>query len=142
MPEQNDPAILNDIAVACADKGDIDKAISLWKQAYQLGSVAAANNLGILYIKGEHVPQDERVGFAYTLWAAERGFQEAQGRVSAMYAHGQGVAQNPKEAYIWVSLAGGSICAISQTIYAAVLSSDELAEANKIIEQRRAKMPN
>ena len=142
MPEQNDPAILNDTAVACAKKGDMAEAISLWEQADKLGSAAAANNLGLLYIEGKHVPQDKQVAFACTLRAAERGFPEAQGRVSVMYADGMGVAQNPKEAYIWVSLAGGSICAISQTIYAAVLSPDELAEANKIIQQRRAKMPN
>ena len=69
------------------------------------GDVAAQLQLGMMYSKGEGVPQDYKKAFEWYEMAAIRGDAEAQYNLSIMYANGRGVLPDQKKAFGWGELA-------------------------------------
>jgi TPR repeat protein len=57
---------------------DIDKALKWYERAANAGHVRAQYNLGLLYLKGEHVPWDGFTGMAWISKAAKSGDAKAQ----------------------------------------------------------------
>ncbi len=59
----------------------IDKALRWYERAANAGHVRAQYNLGLLYLKGEHVPWDGFTGMAWISKAAKSGDTKAQALV-------------------------------------------------------------
>ncbi len=57
---------------------EIDKALRWYERAANAGHVRAQYNLGLLYLKGEHVPWDGFTGMAWISKAAKSGDAKAQ----------------------------------------------------------------
>ena len=75
------------------------------RQAAEQGDATAQFNLGVMYAKGEGVPQDDAAAVRWYRLAAEQGHASAQGTLGAMYAIGRGVPQDDVEAVRWFRLA-------------------------------------
>ena len=75
------------------------------RQAVEQGDATAQFNLGVMYAKGEGVPQDDAAAVRWYRLAAEQGYASAQGALGAMYAIGRGVPQDDVEAALWFRLA-------------------------------------
>src|SRR5262249_19851201 len=61
--------------------------------------------LGVLYSKGEGVPQDEAEALKWFRLAAAQGHARAQLNLGLLYATGEGVPQDDAEALRWFHLA-------------------------------------
>lgn len=61
--------------------------------------------LGVMYAKGEGVPQDNAQAAQWFRKAAEQGEVKAQGMLGVMYYTGKGVPQNMAIAKKWLSRA-------------------------------------
>jgi len=70
------------------------------------GSAKAQFNLARLYANGDDgMPQDYAEAAKWYRKAALQGDAEAQAALGRLYANGQGVPQEDKEAYFWLSVA-------------------------------------
>ena len=65
----------------------------------------AQYNLGVMYDKGQGVPQDYKTAVKWYRLAAEQGYAGAQYNLGTMYDNGQGVPQDYKTAVKWYRLA-------------------------------------
>jgi uncharacterized protein len=101
-------------AQAAITNGDYVTALRL------LGTLADQDNphaerlLGIMYIKGLGVPQDNATAMRWLRLAADKGVPDAQNEVGVLYRQGQGVERNEAEAVKWFRVAadrGGLVVA-------------------------------
>ncbi len=116
---------------ADAAKGDIAAQLSLagaymfgdgvarpgarrkWSPRRRPGS-AAQMSLGMVYVGGQGVPQDEKEAVKWFRLAGEQGLVEAQAMLAGIYATGKGVPQDETEAVKWLRLAAAKGDAGSQ----------------------------
>jgi len=91
--------------LAAAESGDFATALREWKPLAEKGDALAQFNLGLMYRKGEGVPQDYKTAVKWYTLAAEQGHADAQFTLGLMYALGQGVLQDYKTAVEWYTLA-------------------------------------
>jgi len=85
-----------------------DRGKALLKERKPLaeqGDASAQYNLGLMYDKGEGVPQDYKTAVKWYTLAAEQGFADAQSNLGLMYALGQGVIQDSVYAHMWWNIA-------------------------------------
>jgi TPR repeat protein len=61
--------------------------------------------LGVMYIKGRGVPQDDALGMRWLRLAGEKGLAEAQNEVGILYQQGRGAERNEAVAAKWFRLA-------------------------------------
>ena len=73
--------------------------------AAEQGNAKAQTNLGITYLIGRGVPQDDAEAMRWFRQAAEQGHAKAQFNLGLMYATGRGVPQDDAEAVRWYRLA-------------------------------------
>ena len=85
--------------------GDYATALREWTPLAERGHTIAQNKLGLMYRKGQGVPQDDKTAVKWWTLAAEQGNASAQTNLGAVYANGQGVPQNYKTAAKWWTLA-------------------------------------
>ena len=71
------------------------------RKAAEQGDVAAQLKLGVMYILGLDVAQDEAEAAKWFHMAAEQNDATAQCYLGRMYGHGEGVPQNDVEAVKW-----------------------------------------
>ncbi|MEZ9519471.1 cobalamin biosynthesis protein CobT, partial [Vibrio splendidus] len=71
------------------------------KEAAEQGDVRAQTNLGIMYVNGEGVLQDDKQAVYWYRKAAEQGDARAQSNLGVMYANGEGVLHDDKQAVYW-----------------------------------------
>ena len=112
--------------------------ISEVQKAAEQGLAEAQLDLGVMYIKGYGVAQDDKQAVAWFRKAAEQGDAKAQLLLGAMYFDGRGVAQDYKLAYVWssVSAANGDVeAATKRDLFAKRLSPAVLAEAQALAGQ-------
>jgi TPR repeat protein len=69
------------------------------------GSAGAQHNLGLMYAKGDGVPENKAEAVKWYRLAAEQGNAGAQNNLGLMYYRGDGVPQNKAEAVKWYRLA-------------------------------------
>jgi TPR repeat protein len=86
---------------AAHDRGDYATALRLWRPRAEQGYGLDQYNLGIMYGKGQGVPQDYAEALKWFRLAAERGIAHAQYNLGFMYERGQGVPQDYAEAVKW-----------------------------------------
>ena len=65
------------------------------------GDAAAQYRLGVMYEKGQGIPQDYSQAAAWYLKAAVQDDSRAQFAIAEMYAQGEGVPKNEKQALTW-----------------------------------------
>ena len=94
--------------LAAARGGDYATALREWKPLAEQGYADAQYNLGVMYRKGEGVPQDDKTAVKWYRLAAEQGVVDAQSNLGAMYADGQGVIQDYVRAHMWFNIAASS----------------------------------
>jgi len=101
-------------AQAAIGAGDYVTALQL------LGTLADQNNayaeriLGIMYIKGQGVPQDYATGMRWMRLAAEKGLADAQNELGILLQQGWGAERNDAEAVKWFRLAADQGSVIAQ----------------------------
>ena len=78
----------------------------LWyRLAADQGHAGAQSDLGIMYVDGRGVPQDDGEAVRWYRLAAEQGNLDAQSNLGGMYDMGRGVPQDYTEAVRWYRLA-------------------------------------
>ena len=97
-----------DEGVAAYSRQDYKTAFKAWMTSAQQGNARAQLGLGVMYDKGQGVPQDYVEGDKWIRLAAQNGQDSAQLIVGAMYSVGQGVPQDYVKAYLWFNLAAVS----------------------------------
>ena len=85
-------------------RGDYDSAVRDLQFLAQGGEARAQYDLGVLYDKGQGVPQSDAQALQWYERAAEQGEPRAQYNLGLMHLNGQGVAPDMIKAYFWTSL--------------------------------------
>jgi len=67
-----------DKALAAAQAGNFETALKEWLPLAKQGNASAQYNLGIIYNKGEGVPQDSAEAVKWYRLAADQGYASAQ----------------------------------------------------------------
>lgn len=96
-----------DAGFAAYGTGDFVTALREWRPLAQQGNAEAQANLGLMYQRGEGVPQDYAEAVSWYRKAAEQGFAQAQANLGGMYLLGEGVPQDFVSAHMWFNLASG-----------------------------------
>ena len=82
-------------------RGDYAAALKEWRPLAEQGDAVAQFNLGLMYAKGEGVPEDAREAVRWYRKAAEQGNAIAQFWLGVMYAGGKGIPEDAREAVRW-----------------------------------------
>ena len=98
---QADVSELYKDAIAAANKGDHATALLLLRPLAEKGEARAQHNLGVLYERGQGVPQDYATAVSWFRKAADQGFSRAQYNLGVMYGNGHGVSQDYVTAVSW-----------------------------------------
>jgi len=90
------------------DRQDYETAYKLILPLAEQGDAQAQYNLGVMYDKGQGVPQDYKEAVKWYRLSAEQGNASAQHNLALMYAKGQGVPQDYVLAHMWWNICGSS----------------------------------
>ncbi len=136
------PFLLILIACLAAPGWPQPETIAEWRARAEQGDAIAQYNLGVMYTKGEGVPQDDGEAVRWFRKAAQQGFSQAQYNLGVMYDDGRGVPQDYVAAHKWYNLAAsGSTgetrkAAINKReILAARMTPAQIAEAQRAARQ-------
>jgi Sel1 repeat len=88
-------------AVAAYGKGDYTTVLRLIRPLADQGQADAQFNLGLMYYRGEGIPQNYVEAMRWCRLAADQGHAFAQSHLGTMYYKGHGVPQNFAEAAKW-----------------------------------------
>ncbi len=92
---------------AAYERGDYETAFRKLKPLAEQGNAAAQYNLGVMYGKGEGVPQDDTKSAKWFRMAADQGNATAQYMLGLKYGSiGRGLPTDFVQAYMWLTLAG------------------------------------
>jgi len=94
-----------DEGVAAYKRGDYATALSEFRPLAEQGNSEAQFKLGLMYSKGEGVPQDYAEEVRWYRKAAKQGNASAQLNLGAMYAMGDHVPQDYAEGVRWYRIA-------------------------------------
>ncbi|MGH7181126.1 MAG: tetratricopeptide repeat protein, partial [Nitrospiraceae bacterium] len=86
-------------ATSAFERKDYALAARIFRPLAEQGDAKAQYNLGVMYDKGQGLPQDYQEALKWYRKAAEQG--QAQNNLGAMYDDGQGVPQGYQEALKW-----------------------------------------
>ena len=92
-------------ARAAYARGDHATALRGFRMHAERGDAEAQLILGLMYDKGEDIPQDHTEAARWYRRAAEQGHAGAQNNLGVMYEYGDGVAQDLVQAHKWYNLA-------------------------------------
>jgi TPR repeat protein len=90
---------------AAYNSGDYATALREWTPLAKQGNLSAQYLLGVMYRKGQGVPQDYKTAVKWYSLAAKQGVARAQYNLGVMYRDGQGVPRHHKTAVKWLKLA-------------------------------------
>lgn len=96
-----DPSEDYRLGVEFYEKGEYEEAVKYYRKAVEQDLDSAQYNLGICYIKGQGVRQNEGEAVKWFIKAAEQGLGEAQYNLGVCYTDGRGVSQSDEEAAKW-----------------------------------------
>jgi hypothetical protein len=91
-------------AIATRRHGDYASALQLFLALAEQGDPTAQYNLGVMYSKGEGVPQDYAKAAMWHTLAADQGNANSQFYLGMMYEKGQGVTQDNVVSHKWFTL--------------------------------------
>jgi TPR repeat protein len=84
------------------NRGDYTKAARLLRPLADQGNARAQFNLGVMYERGQGVPQFDTEAVQWYRLAADEGYAHAQSNLGVMYYAGHAVPQNDREAFKWI----------------------------------------
>jgi TPR repeat protein len=126
-------------------RGNYDKAVTDLQFLADGGDPRAQYDLGLMYDRGEGIPQSDADAMQWYERAAEQGEPRAQYNLGLMYLNGQGIPSDMVRAYYWISLSAnrGNVHARDARDYVAEkMSIEQIAESKRLIqdyEERAAK---
>lgn len=94
-----------DTGVAAYNAGDFAAALREWRPLAKQGNAAAQTNFGVMYVRGEGVPQDDAGAVKWYQLAADQGYALGQFSLGTRYSAGEGVPQDFVTAHMWLNLA-------------------------------------
>jgi hypothetical protein len=94
-----------DQARSAHERGDYAAEVAAIRPLAEQGSTYAQYNLGVLYDRGQGVPQSDALAMQWYEKAAEQGLPQAQVNLAIMYREGQGLPPDLARAYFWFALA-------------------------------------
>ena len=118
--------------------GDVSNPESVAK----IEAAEAQFNLGVMYSKGQGVPQGYAEAVRWYRLAAEQGFAEAQTNLGTRYALGQGVPQNYVRAHMWFNLSsanGAELGSENRDITAGEMTPVDILIAERLARECMAK---
>ena len=137
-------------ATKAYNSGDYETAYRLIKPLAEQGLPEAQFNLGLMYDKGQGVPQDYAEAVKWYRKAAEQGSAEAQYNLGKMYYTGQGVPKDYVLAHMWFNLTTSRYPAsekekrewaeIFRDIAATKMTPAQIAEAQRLAREWKPKM--
>jgi TPR repeat protein len=83
------------------DQRDYETAFKEWQSLAEESEALAQYNLGVMYDKGQGVPQDDGQAADWYRRAAAQGDAGAQSQLGGLYSLGQGVPQDYAQAREW-----------------------------------------
>jgi TPR repeat protein len=83
------------------DHKDYAAALAEWTQGAQAGDAKSQHRLGLMYVQGVGVPQDQAKALSLFQAAAKAGYAKGQAAMGNMYAYGFGVAKDDAQALKW-----------------------------------------
>jgi TPR repeat protein len=97
------PATAQDYAKggAAHGRGDYATALREWRPLADRGDAEAQHSLGLMYLRGQGLPQDDAEAVKWFRKAAEQGHAGAQHNLGLSYTRGQGVPHDGVEAVKW-----------------------------------------
>jgi hypothetical protein len=98
------------------------------------GNAFAQTRLGLMYAKGQGIPQDYAKAMQWFRLAAQQGNGLAQANLGVMYYNGQGVSQDYVKAYMWSEVAtanGFKEANANMPALAARMTSAQIARARQ-----------
>jgi uncharacterized protein len=101
-------------AEAAVNAGDYVTALRLLGTLADQDNTYAERLLGIMYVKGQGVPQDYAMGMRWMRIAANKGLADAQNEVGILYQRGWGAERNEAEAMKWFRLAADQGLLVAQ----------------------------
>ena len=88
------------LLASCGEEKTVEGEKTVQERA-KAGNAMAQYNLGLMYDKGEGVPQDKAEAVKWYRKAAEQGDADAQVNLGFMYGNGDGVPKDYAEAAKW-----------------------------------------
>ena len=80
-------------------------ALQVWQPLAEQGVAKAQSNLGLMYYRGEGVPQDYAIAVRWYRLAAEQDLVEAQYKLGLIHIFGDGGLKNLILAHMWLNIA-------------------------------------
>ncbi len=123
--------------------GDYDKAFTTMQSLAETSNHGYAQHyLGMMYLRGQGVEQDEKSASEWFRKAAENSVPAAQYKLGDMYLKGKGVPKDFEFAYAWFSVGaaykhGKSMRSVDKA--KEKLNAEEFKEAAKLSEELVAK---
>ena len=117
---------------------DYATALEEFRALAELGSIAAQNNLGLMYARGHGVTQNYQEARSWYVRAARQSDPVACYNLGLIHLHGQGVPPSNVEAYKWFALAfafGNDRAQRNLHIVAAQMPAGDIAEANSLVSE-------
>ncbi len=96
---------------------------------------SAQFDLGIMYVTGEGVPENDVEAVRWYRAAAEQGLADAQHNLGRMYFHGEGVPQDYVFAYTWLNLAAAQGAEGAREVkekLSLLMTNEQVAQAQKL----------
>src|SRR5277367_6058522 len=95
------PADRFEDAYAAYYRGDFATALRLWRPLAEHGNAYSQFNLGVMYYRGQGIPQGLAEAMRWFREAADQGDAQAEFSLGFMYKEGDGVPQDYAEAVKW-----------------------------------------
>ena len=111
------------------------EAVKWYRMAAEQEHADAQCNLGVMYARGEGVPEDDREAMKWYRMAAEQGDVEAQFQLGGMYSLGEGVPEDYVKAYAWLNLAaaqGDKMAVERRDRLREKMTAEQVAEAQRL----------
>jgi uncharacterized protein len=140
-------------SVACEDRradkayvrGDYDKALTDLQFLADGGESRAQYDLGLMYDRGDGVPQSDAKAMHWYERAAEQGEPRAQYNLGLMHFNGQGTPPDLVRAHYWISLSanrGNARARDARDYVAEKMSAEQIAESKRLIEAYEERAAN
>ncbi|MCA3136173.1 MAG: sel1 repeat family protein [Rhodocyclaceae bacterium] len=125
--------------------GRFEEARALLEPAARGGSAVAFYHLGLMNARGEGGERDLAVAARHMRAAAEGEHAHAQFLLGNMYLRGDGVAADPVQAHLWLSLAASNgwwkARELREKLVAERMTPAQVAEAARLYKKRRLPQP-
>jgi len=99
--EQGNAMSLGHLGEIYFEQGKVEDAKKFTLKSAEKNNSKAQLNLGVMYVQGQGVRQDDKQAVHWYRKAAEQGVAEAQYNLGLMYAKGQGVRQDDTQVVQW-----------------------------------------